>query len=76
MSCKPSYRLQMIGKCPKVGSLSKCCIIAGSLQNVLFGRKIIRVLTVNAKLAFYLHLLRAMVSNHEQDAPPARTLVF
>ena len=29
------------------------------------------VLTVNAKLAFFL--LRAMVSNHEQDAPPVQS---
>ena len=34
----------------------------------------IQVLTVNAKLAIFLK--RAMVLNHEQDAPPVRTLVF
>ena len=42
MSGEPSYssyRLQMIGKCPKVVSISNCCLIAGSLYSDLFGRK-------------------------------------
>ena len=47
----------MNSTCPKVGSLSKRWLIAGSLRNALFGRKkLLRILTINAKLALFINL--------------------
>ena len=54
-------------------ALSNCYLIDGSLQSVLFGRNYLRVLTVKRETRVFLR--RAMVLNHEQDAPPVRTLL-